>query len=29
VGLINLDPTFAMARWDGLTELKTKVVSDL
>jgi predicted membrane channel-forming protein YqfA (hemolysin III family) len=26
VCLINLDPTFAMARWAGLAELKTKVV---
>jgi hypothetical protein len=29
VGLINLDPTFAMAKWAGLARLKTKVVFGL
>jgi hypothetical protein len=29
VGLINLDPTFAMARWARLAELETKVVFGL
>jgi hypothetical protein len=29
VGLTNLDPTFAMARWAGLAELETKVVFGL
>jgi hypothetical protein len=29
VGLINLDPTFAMAKWAGLAELKRKVVFGL
>jgi hypothetical protein len=29
VGLINLGPTFAMAKWVGLAELKTKVVFGL
>jgi hypothetical protein len=29
VGLINLGPTFAIAKWAGLAELKTKVVFSL
>jgi hypothetical protein len=29
VGLTNLDPTFAMAKWAGLAELETKVVFGL
>jgi hypothetical protein len=29
VGLINLGPTFAMAKWARLAELKTKVVFGL
>jgi hypothetical protein len=29
VGLINVDPTFAMARWAGLAELETNVVFGL
>ena len=29
VGLINIDPTFAMARWARLAELETKVVFGL
>jgi hypothetical protein len=29
MGLANLDPTFAVARWVGLAELETKVVFGL
>jgi hypothetical protein len=29
VGLVNLDPTFAVAKWAELAELETKVVFDL
>jgi hypothetical protein len=29
VGPVNQDPTFAMARWDELVELETKVASNL
>jgi hypothetical protein len=29
VDVVNLGPTFAVAKWAGLTELETKVVFDL
>jgi hypothetical protein len=29
VGIVNLGPTFAVAKWAGLAELETKVIFDL